>query len=47
LESGPSLNATEVTRAATMEEWLEGIPPVRHTRISRVSLGLLGFDLSR
>jgi hypothetical protein len=37
----------EAARAATIEEWLEGIPPVRHIKISIVALGFFIFDLSR
>jgi hypothetical protein len=34
----PSLKATETAMADTRAEWLEGIPPVRNTKIARISL---------
>ena len=41
----PSTNATEAAIAATMAEWLEGIPPVLQISNSSVSLGVLAFFL--
>jgi hypothetical protein len=40
----PSVKATEAVMEATRAEWLEGMPPVRQIRLSRVSLGLIRLD---
>lgn len=39
LDPRPSSNATDVARAATREEWLDGMPPVRHIRVAMISRG--------
>jgi hypothetical protein len=41
----PSLKATEVVIADTKAEWLEGIPPVRHAMVARISRLLRLGDL--
>ena len=33
----PSEKATAVVKDATIQEWLEGIPPVRQIRVERIS----------
>lgn len=38
VEPIPSLKPTEVARAVTNAEWLEGIPPVFHSRVDTISL---------
>jgi hypothetical protein len=46
-ELRPSRRATEVTIADTMEAWLEGIPPVRQSIVSKTSLPFFLRRLSR
>lgn len=45
-ELNPSVNPREVVRAVTAEEWLEGMPPVRQSRVKTISLEPLGRGLT-
>jgi hypothetical protein len=44
LDCMPSVKATEAVMEATRAEWLEGMPPVRQIRLSRVSFGRIRFE---
>jgi hypothetical protein len=46
-EPGPSTKAAEVAMEQTRAAWLEGIPPVRQARVSRVSRKFLLRELIR